>query len=67
MLSPAGCIPVFLGPPFAAMPFDQDLDYSLFSLILYLEDHKDWTQSPARQQAGGKEASLIPCDNVMQR
>ena len=57
---------MFLGPPFAAMPFEHDLDYSLISLILYLEDHKDWTQSPAGRQAGEKQASLTPCDNLMQ-
>ena len=39
----AGCIPIFLGPPFAALPFSKDLDYSKFSLSFFLETHEQWT------------------------
>ena len=40
-----GCIPVFLGPPFAAVPLSQDLAYSDFSLTYNLDSHALWTAS----------------------
>jgi len=34
---------VFIGPPFAAMPFFEDLDYPEFCLTIMLNNHEVWT------------------------
>lgn len=34
-----GCIPVFLGPPFHAMPMVRDVDYSNIALFIHMVDH----------------------------
>lgn len=34
-----GCIPVFLGPPFHAMPMVLDVDYSSIALFVHMVDH----------------------------
>lgn len=44
----AGCIPVFVGPPFAAMPFHEDLDYSAFSLIIHLTEQAYITKASVK-------------------
>lgn len=45
LLLEAGCIPVFVGPPFAAMPFHDDLIYPEFAINLLMAAHHNWTSS----------------------
>lgn len=42
MLSYAGCIPVFVGPPFHAMPFGRHVDYAASSIFVNLTDTRKW-------------------------
>jgi hypothetical protein len=41
-LSGAGCIPVFVGPPFHAMPFARHVDYAASSVFINLTDTRKW-------------------------
>lgn len=38
----AGCIPVFVGPPFHAMPFARHVDYAASSVFINLTDTRKW-------------------------
>jgi hypothetical protein len=35
----AGCVPVFLGPPFHSMPLALDIDYSSIAIFVHIVDH----------------------------
>ena len=36
----SGCIPVFVGPPYASMPFPIDFGYSFASLVFNVSDSR---------------------------
>ncbi|CAL5220021.1 g1967 [Coccomyxa viridis] len=38
----SGCIPVFVGPPFHAMPFARHVDYAASSVFINLTDTRKW-------------------------
>lgn len=38
----AGCIPVFLGPPYHAMPFEQEVDYGASAVFINVSDSAAW-------------------------
>ncbi|CAK0785134.1 hypothetical protein CVIRNUC_008340 [Coccomyxa viridis] len=40
----AGCIPVFIGPPYATMPMAADVDYRAFSVFINISDYSGWLQ-----------------------
>lgn len=42
LLCAAGCIPVFVGPPFHAMPFARHVDYAASSVFINLTDTRKW-------------------------
>jgi len=35
----SGCVPVFLGPPFHAMPLSLDIDYSKIAIFIHIVEH----------------------------
>jgi hypothetical protein len=38
----AGCIPVFLGPPYASMPLADDVKYREFGVFFNITDYSGW-------------------------
>ena len=36
----SGCIPVFIGPPYATMPFGDAVDYKAAAFFFNITDHK---------------------------
>jgi hypothetical protein len=38
----AGCVPVFVGPPYHTMPFEKEVDYAESAVFLNITDSKDW-------------------------
>lgn len=38
----AGCIPVFLGPPYNTMPFADDIDYKSVGVFFNVTNYRDW-------------------------
>ena len=39
----AGCIPVFVGPPYNTMPFHHELDYRASSVFINItEEYRRW-------------------------
>lgn len=42
----AGCIPVFLGPPYASMPLAGDVAYREFAVFINITDYAGWLQDP---------------------
>lgn len=40
----AGCIPVFVGPPFASMPLAEHVNYREFSVFFNVSDYSGWLQ-----------------------
>eukprot|EP00884_Botryococcus_braunii_P010961 jgi/Botrbrau1/19867/Bobra.0601s0001.1 len=38
----AGCIPVFVGPPFHTMPFEKEVDYAHSALFLNVTNSSEW-------------------------
>lgn len=40
----AGCIPVFVGPPYASMPMADDVNYREFSVFVNISDYSGWLQ-----------------------
>lgn len=41
----SGCVPVFLGPPFAPLPLDGVVNWSNFALGFYITNHREWMGS----------------------
>lgn len=37
-----GCIPVFVGPPFHAMPLEQEVDYQRSAVFINVTNSKSW-------------------------
>ena len=66
----AGCIPVFLGPPFGSMPLADDIDYKASSLFFNVSDYRWvcnpqslslWNKSPGWRLSFGKgHGELLP-------
>ncbi|KIY98855.1 hypothetical protein MNEG_9106 [Monoraphidium neglectum] len=46
-----GCIPVFVGPPFATVPLASHLDYRSFSVAISVTNTKPWAASAAARKA----------------
>ncbi len=42
----AGCIPVFLGPPYASMPLAGDVAYREIGVFINITDYAGWLQDP---------------------
>lgn len=74
----AGCIPVFIGPPFHALPFASDVDYSRLSLFFSLEmdDRNEFFSSLAQRDEddprpfappipGDLENGVVPKDLIL--
>lgn len=40
----AGCIPVFVGPPYASMPLADHVDYKAFSVFFNVSNYHGWLQ-----------------------
>ncbi|BDA47957.1 probable xyloglucan galactosyltransferase GT14 at C-terminar half [Coccomyxa sp. Obi] len=40
----AGCIPVFVGPPYASMPMADHVNYREFSVFINISDYSGWLQ-----------------------
>lgn len=40
----AGCIPVFVGPPYASMPMAEHVNYREFSVFINISDYSGWLQ-----------------------
>lgn len=40
----AGCIPVFLGPPYNTMPFAEDVQYTSIGVFFNITDHSQWLE-----------------------
>lgn len=41
----AGCIPVFVGPPFHTMPFEKEVDYSRSAVFLNVTNSNPWLRN----------------------
>eukprot|EP00884_Botryococcus_braunii_P002210 jgi/Botrbrau1/11990/Bobra.0115s0026.1 len=41
----AGCIPVFVGPPFHTMPFEKEVDYAHSAIFLNVTNSGDWMRN----------------------
>jgi hypothetical protein len=37
-----GCIPVFIGPPYHAMPFEKEIDYVSSALFINVTNSSSW-------------------------
>ena len=46
----AGCIPVFIGPPYHNMPLAEHIDYKAASIFLHVEEILPEAQKSMRQQ-----------------
>ena len=42
----AGCIPVFLGPPYNSMPLSYDVDYASVGVHFNITDPSSWLPEP---------------------
>lgn len=47
----AGCVPVFIGPPFAPMPFLYELRYAAAAVIINVTGDGKWERQFARVSA----------------
>eukprot|EP00890_Picochlorum_soloecismus_P006676 jgi/Picsp_1/833/NSC_04321-R1_hypothetical protein COCSUDRAFT_64203 [Coccomyxa subellipsoidea C-169] len=57
----SGCIPVFLGPPFHAMPLSLDIDYSKIAIFVHIVEHvrSIWDSQQNPMAAGDLEPDEI--------
>ena len=57
----SGCIPVFLGPPFHAMPLSLDIDYSKIAIFIHIVEHvrSIWDSQQDPMAAGDLEPDQI--------
>ena len=44
----AGCIPVFIGPPYNSLPFPVDIDYRHASVFFNITNTSAWLPEPVR-------------------
>lgn len=42
----AGCIPVFIGPPYASMPLGKYVDYDAAAMVFQALDYTEWLPRP---------------------
>ena len=54
----AGCIPVFLGPPFGSMPLADAIDYKASSLFFNVSDYRWLCPSEGRVAIGSSMLSI---------
>jgi hypothetical protein len=47
----SGCIPVFLGPPYHALPMAATVDYSYFSVFFKMNDTTAWDWGPSEEES----------------
>lgn len=44
----AGCVPVFVGPPWHAMPFPEAVDYRTAAVVVHMADISRWANFGAK-------------------
>ena len=56
----AGCVPVFVGPPWHALPFPDQMDYRHAAIFINISDSSKWMQTDHAPGSAWQTSQLPP-------